>query len=186
MTQITRCGFNHNSIVVLLRPFNKPLVYNNLTRVKAASLLGSSTRSCPTYGRSENLRETVSLALSGQRSLLPLSGSWNQESLQVRILSSWSSCSTPVQPSNLGFAISALPACAKILRRALIVAIPKAEKSLRIQRDIARYLFCVCLSRSLRNSSTFVSKQSSTFRRGSSTVRLGHLADAGHRGQIFG
>jgi len=54
MTQITRYRFNHNPIVVLLRPINKPLVYDNLTRVKAASPLGSS-RSCPTYGRSEHL-----------------------------------------------------------------------------------------------------------------------------------
>ena len=130
MTQITRCRFNHNPIVVLLRPINKPLVYNILTRVKAASPLGSSRRSCPTCGRSKHLRQTISLTLSGQRSMLPSSGSWSQESLQVWILSSRSSCSTPGRLSNLGFAISSLPACAKIWRRALIVAIPKPEKPL--------------------------------------------------------
>jgi len=44
MTQIAQCGLNHNPIVVLLRPFNKPPVYDNLTRVGGASLPGSSTR----------------------------------------------------------------------------------------------------------------------------------------------
>jgi len=36
------------------------------TRLGAASPLGSSTRSCPTCGRSDHLRETVYLFLSGQ------------------------------------------------------------------------------------------------------------------------
>jgi len=82
MTQVARCGLNHSPTVVLLRPFNKPPVYDNLTRVEAASPPGSSTCSCPTYGRFQHLRETVSLALSGQRNLLPPSG---QESLRVWI-----------------------------------------------------------------------------------------------------
>jgi len=30
MTQIARCGLNQNPIVVLLRPFNKPLLCNDL------------------------------------------------------------------------------------------------------------------------------------------------------------
>ena len=44
---------------------------------------GSLTRSCPTWGRSEHLRETVSMAHSGRRNLLPPSGAWNQKSLRV-------------------------------------------------------------------------------------------------------
>jgi len=28
MAQIARCGLNHNPIVALLRPFNKPLLYD--------------------------------------------------------------------------------------------------------------------------------------------------------------
>jgi len=49
------------------------------TRLGAVSPLSPSTSSCPTYGRSQHLRETVSLALSGQRSFLWPSGAWGQK-----------------------------------------------------------------------------------------------------------
>jgi len=50
----------------------------------------------------------------------------------------------------------------KIWRRALVAAIPKPEKPLGDQRAIALYLLCASPSRSLRDSSTLVSNQSST------------------------
>ena len=50
----------------------------------------------------------------------------------------------------------------KIWRRALVVAIPKPEKPLGTQRVIALYLCCVSPLKSSRDSSTLVSKQSST------------------------
>jgi len=43
----------------------------------------SSTSSCPTYGRSQHLRDTVSLSLLGQQSLLPPSGAWGHEDWQA-------------------------------------------------------------------------------------------------------
>ena len=144
MTQITRWVLNHNPIAVLLRPFNKPLVYDNLTRVGSASPLGSLTRNCPAYGRSEHLRETVSLALSGHLTFLSPSGAWSQESLRVRILSSRSLCSTPDRLSNLGFAISSLPACAKIWRRAVIFAIPKPGKAIGEPKEPSPYISSAC------------------------------------------
>ena len=64
------------------------------TRLGTTNPPGLSTSSCPTYGKYELLRETVSLALSGQRSLLPPSGAWSQESLRVWILSSQNLYST--------------------------------------------------------------------------------------------
>ena len=60
------------------------------TRPGTSSTPGTPTRSFPIYGRSQHLRETVSLASSCQRSLLPLSGAWSQESLRVWIISSLS------------------------------------------------------------------------------------------------
>jgi len=79
------------------------------TGLGAQSPPGPLTRSCANYERSQNPRETVSLALSGQGSLLLFSGAWSQKSLRVWILSSPSSYSTPRRLSNLGFAISSLP-----------------------------------------------------------------------------
>jgi len=73
---------------------------------------GWSTRSCPTYGRFQHLRVTVSLNPLGSRSLMLPSDAWSQEYLRDWIPSSRSSYSTPGRLSNLGFATSSLPACA--------------------------------------------------------------------------
>jgi len=56
--------------------------------------------SCPTYGRSQHLREKVSVAVLGQSSLLPPSGAWSQESLWDWILFSRCLYSTPSRLSN--------------------------------------------------------------------------------------
>jgi len=79
-----------------------------------------------TYGRSQNLRETVSWAPSHQRSLLLPTSTWTQENLWIWIL-----FTEFILHLNLGFAISSLQLkIPKIWRRALIVAIPKPEKPL--------------------------------------------------------
>ena len=65
-----------------------------------ASPPGWSTMSCPTYGRFQQLRVTVSPNPSGQKSLLLPSDAWSQESLRDWIPSSRSSYSTPV-PSEI-------------------------------------------------------------------------------------
>ena len=72
---------------------------------------GWSTRSCPTYGRFQHLRVTVSLKPLGQRSFLLPSDAWSQESLWDWIPSSRSLYSTPSRFSSLGFATSSFPAC---------------------------------------------------------------------------
>jgi len=99
-----------------------------------ASPPGSSTRSCPTYGRFQHLRVTVSLNPLGRRRLLLLSDAWSQESLWDWIPFSRSSYSTPGQLSNLGFAtphfLHAPTENFEDQGRALIVAIPKREKPL--------------------------------------------------------
>ena len=78
----------------------------------AVSLPGSSTSTCPIYGRFQHLRLTVSLNPFGQRCLLLPSDAWSQESLRDWIPSSRSSHSTPGQLGNLGFATSSVPTCA--------------------------------------------------------------------------
>jgi len=60
------------------------------TRLGSMSPPSSPTRSWMTYGRSQHLREKVSLALLGQKSLLPPPGTWSQESLHNYILFSQS------------------------------------------------------------------------------------------------
>ena len=81
-------------------------------------LLSSSYRrptaqlSCPTYGRFQHLRVTISPSPSGRRSLLLPSDAWSQESLREWITSSWSLYSTTGRLSNLGFSTPLLPACA--------------------------------------------------------------------------
>jgi len=82
------------------------------TRPAGMSPPGSSTNNCPTYGRFQHLRVTVFPNLSGRKSLLLSSNSWNQESLQDWIPSSRSSYSMPGRLSNLGSATSSIPACA--------------------------------------------------------------------------
>jgi len=82
------------------------------TRPAAASPPGSSTSSCPTSGRFQHLRVTVSPnPLSRIRLLLP-SVAWSQESLRDWVPSSRSLYSMPGRLSNLDFASSSLPACA--------------------------------------------------------------------------
>ena len=83
------------------------------TKDRVASPPGSSTRSCPNSGRSQHLRVTVSLSPLGRRSLLLPSDAWSQERLWDWTPSSWSSYSTPVRLSNLGFATSPVLACTK-------------------------------------------------------------------------
>ena len=78
----------------------------------AASTPGSSTSSCPTYGRFHRLRVTVYLNPLGRRSLLLPSDAWSQESLRDWIPCSQSLYSTPGRLSNLGFATYSLSACA--------------------------------------------------------------------------
>ena len=82
------------------------------TRPAAASPQGSSTNSCPAYGRFQNLRVTVSLNPSSRKSLLLPSDAWSQESLRDWIPSSRSFYSTPGRLSNLGSSTSSIPACA--------------------------------------------------------------------------
>jgi len=82
------------------------------TRPGAASPPGSSTSICPTYGRFQHLRVTISLNPLGWKRLLLPSDDWSQESLRYWIPSSRSLYSTPSRLSNLGSAASSLPACA--------------------------------------------------------------------------
>ena len=103
----------------------------------AAILPGLSPRSCPTYGRSQH---------SNSDPFRPE----ELESLRVWIPSSRSLCSTLGRLSHLGFAISSvLTSCTsqlkipKILRRTLIVAVPKPDKPLGTQRALT-YISAVC------------------------------------------
>jgi len=73
---------------------------------------GWSARSCPTDGRFQHLRLTVSPKPLGRRSWLLPSDAWSQESLRDWIPFFRRSCSTPGRVSNLGFATSSVPACA--------------------------------------------------------------------------
>ena len=82
------------------------------TGLEAASSPGSSTNSCPTYGRFLYLRVTVSLNPLDRRCLLLHSDAWSQESLRDWIPSSRSSYSTPRRLLSLGFATYSVPACA--------------------------------------------------------------------------
>ena len=82
------------------------------TRPAATSPPGSSASSCPTYGRFQHLRVTVSPNLLGWRSFLLSSDAWSQESLRDWIPSSQNLYSTPGRLSNIGFVTSSLPACA--------------------------------------------------------------------------
>jgi len=77
-----------------------------------ASPPGWSTRSCPTYGRFQPLRFTVSLNPLGRISLLQPSDDLSQESLRDWIQSSRSSYSTLGRLWNLGFANSLVLTCA--------------------------------------------------------------------------
>jgi len=80
-----------------------------------ASPPGWSTRNCPTYGRPQHLRVTVSLNPFGRRNLLLPSDAWSQEtllSLRDWIPSSRISYPMPGWVSSHGFAIFSLPACA--------------------------------------------------------------------------
>jgi len=78
----------------------------------AATQPGSSTSSCPFYGRFQHLRVTVSANPLGQKSLLLPWNAWSQENLRDWIPSSRSLYSTPGRLSNLGSATSSVPACA--------------------------------------------------------------------------
>ena len=81
------------------------LMKNGAHRTRAASPLGSSTRSCATYGRFQHLRVTVYGEIAAALTHL-------RESLLDRIPSSWSLYSTPGRLSNHDFSISLLNACA--------------------------------------------------------------------------
>jgi len=78
----------------------------------AASPRGTSTSSCPTYGKSKHLNVTVSLIPLGRSTLLLPSGAWSQESLRDSIPSSRRLYFTPGRLSNLSFGSFSLPACA--------------------------------------------------------------------------
>jgi len=106
---------------------------------------GWSTRSCPTYGKSQHVRVTVSLNPLGRRSLLLPSDAWSQESLQ-----DWDSIFPKfilhTESDLKSWFCDFLSSCMhqlkipKIWRRALIVAIPKPDKLL-VDRPIS--LLCV-------------------------------------------
>jgi len=83
------------------------------TALGAEGLPRLSTCSCPTYGRFQHLRVTVSLILLSRRHLQLPSGAWSQEGLRDWIPYSRSLYSTPGRVSSRGFAISSLPAYAK-------------------------------------------------------------------------
>ena len=71
----------------------------------------SSTNSCPTYGRFQHLRVTVSPNLSGRNSLLLPLDARSQEYTRDWTPSSRSLYSMPGRFSNLGSATSSIPAC---------------------------------------------------------------------------
>ena len=98
----------HWSSLIMPPKLTVPAYSDGDTRLGAASPPGQSRRSCPTYGKSQHLRETISLAASRQRSLLPPLNTWSQENLVVWIPPSRSLCATPGCLPNLGFAISSL------------------------------------------------------------------------------
>ena len=103
------------------------------TRPAAARPSGLSTNSCPTYGRFQHLKVTVSPNPLGRKSLLLPSDTSSQESLQDWIHLPW-----VYTPHRVGSQLLVLwlPQCMrqlkipKIWRRALVVAIPKPEKPL--------------------------------------------------------
>jgi len=137
------------------------LLQNGAQKTGAASPSGSPIRSCPTYGRFQHLRVTVSLNTSGRKICLLPSDGWSQESVRVWIPPSRSLYSTPGRLSNLGSATSCMRQLKipKIWRRALIVAIPKPEKPLRDPKGYCPIsLLCVPL-KSTKDSSTLVSNQ---------------------------
>jgi len=82
------------------------------TRLVTTSPPGSSTNSCPTYGRFPHLRVTLSPNLSGRKSLLLPSDAWSQENLRDWTPFSQSLYYTTDRLSNLGSATSSIPACA--------------------------------------------------------------------------
>jgi len=91
---------------------------------------GSSTRKCPTYGRSQHSKKMVTFP-----EFILYAGS----ALQSGLCGFFTSC------------MCQLP-IPRIWRRALVVAIPKLNKPWGEQSLIALYLHCVSLSRSWRDS----------------------------------
>ena len=125
----------------------------------AASPPGSSASSCPTYGRFQHLRVTVSPNPLGQRSMLLTSNAWNQESHGDWIPSSRSLYSTPGRLSNLAFAtlLHAPTQTSKDLEKSTSSCDPKrlSQKShWGTQRAIILYLCCASCLKSSRDSST--------------------------------
>jgi len=122
-TPAARCGEPWTNLLPCLDvpltsfPSRQTLSPHNLWRTEhtgpgIASPPGWSTNSCPTYGRFQHLRVTVSLNPLGQRSFLLPSDIWSRETPRDWIPSSQSLYSLRGQLSNLGFATSSLPACA--------------------------------------------------------------------------
>ena len=107
-----RSGHSFHQCPVTTNSIASQLWRTGHTRQRIASPPGWSKRSCPTYGKSQHLRVTVSLNPLGRRSLLLSSDTWNQESLRHRTPSSRGSYSMPGRLSNIGFASSSVPACA--------------------------------------------------------------------------
>jgi len=133
----------------------------------AASPPGVSTRSCPTYGRSQHHRVTVS------------PNPFRSEELATalrRLRPGKSPCLDSIFLEFIHHARSALTswfcdfltACMrqlkipKIWKRALIVVIPKPEKPLGTQRATGPYLCCVPPLKSSIDSSSLVLNHSST------------------------
>ena len=138
-----------------------------LTRPPTSSPPGSSTKSCPTCGRFQQLRVTLSSNLLGRKSLLLLSDAWSQESLRDWIPSSRSLYSTPSRLSNFSFATSSLPHAptqnSKISGEEHWWLRFLSQKShWGTQRAIVPYLCCASLLKSSRDSSSLMSKLSST------------------------
>ena len=114
-----------------------------------------STRRCPTYVRSQHLKEIAALAPLRQSSARKISG----------IKFYFSKVNTPRRISSqilvmrfLHF-LHAPTQISSIWRRALVVAIPKPNKILGGQRSFCPVYYCVSPSRSLKDSSTLLSNQ---------------------------
>jgi len=107
-----RSGYSFTSAPSRQTPSSRNLWRTGHTRPWIANPPGWSARNCPTYGKSQHLRVTVSLNPLRRRTLLLPSDAWSQESLRDRTPSSRSSYSTAGRLSNLGFATSSVPACA--------------------------------------------------------------------------
>jgi len=109
--------------------FRNQTNYKNLWQAIALtdrSCMASSVKTCCRLtARGTDWQTAVLVDPSRRRNFLLCSRTRNQESLWVWILFSRISYSTPGRLSNLGFAISSLPACTNskfpIWRRALIV-----------------------------------------------------------------